>query len=297
MIELDLSFNILRDRWFKGRRDPKKLRGPEKLIAEAENKITFVRTRQMGQLISVPKRQAQALTGEKDNVFSNVPSIELSLQRNRKALKDPTCAHWYKEVWAEMEEGFEGTWKSGYSNKWEALDKVNQAKASRLLKAAAEEECERMSREEEYVRQGLERELDKLEIFLDSDTGAAYARGVAKLLLTHMKRLPLIKSSHLPPVELEAAMGKISGQSIHTPKKAGWFMNKSKAVIATEGKIDHFPAPPGSPLEPLRVMTALAARPDTPLASKAISDAGKVWPCTLYPMADTLANTDTSVLY
>ena len=276
LIELDLSFNILRDRWFKGRRDPKKLRGPEKLIAEAENKITFVRTRQMGQLISVPKRLAQALTGEKDNVFSNVPSIELSLQRNRKALKDPTCAHWYKEVWAEMEEGFEGTWKSGYSNKWEALDKVNQAKASRLLKAAAEEECERMSREEEYVRQGLERELDKLEIFLDSDTGAAYARGVAKLLLTHMKRLPLIKSSHLPPVELEAAMGKISGQSIHTPKKAGWFMNKSKAVIATEGKIDHFPAPPGSPLEPLRVMTALAARPDTPLASKAISDAGKV---------------------
>ena len=53
-------------------------------------------------------------------------------------------------------------------------------------------------------------------------------------------------------------------------------MGKSKAVVATEGKIDHFPAPPGSPLDPARVMTALAARPDTPLASKAIHDAGKV---------------------
>ena len=54
-------------------------------------------------------------------------------------------------------------------------------------------------------------------------------------------------------------------------------MNKSKSIIVnTEEKIDHFPAPPGSPLDPAKVVTALAARPDTPLASKAISDAGKV---------------------
>jgi hypothetical protein len=41
VVECDLAFNTLRDRWFKGRQDPSKLRGPERLRAEAENKITY----------------------------------------------------------------------------------------------------------------------------------------------------------------------------------------------------------------------------------------------------------------
>jgi hypothetical protein len=38
----------------------------------------------MGQVISIPKRAAVALSFDKDNVFSSVPTIEFSLQRNRQ---------------------------------------------------------------------------------------------------------------------------------------------------------------------------------------------------------------------
>ena len=151
---------------------------------------------------------------------------------------------------------------------------VNQAKANRRLKAAAEEELERMHREEEFVAQGMDKEINKLGLFLDSETGLTYVRGVAKLVLQHIKRLAKVRSAQLPAVGVPGTAG-------------GLFMAKSTSVSVSAGKgtVDHFPAgpggpsapsspggpsgplvPPGSPLSARRVASAAAAAPGTPLA-------------------------------
>lgn len=117
-----------------------------------------------------------------------------------------------------------------------------------------------MHREEEFVSQGMDKETRKLGLFLDSETGLTYVRGVAKLLMQHLKRLGKVRSAQLPAVGVPGTAG-------------GLFMSKSTSVSvgAGAGTVEHFPAgpgaPPGSPMSAHRIASAAAAAPGTPLAA------------------------------
>ena len=129
---------------------------------------------------------------EKDGQYAHIPSIEFILERNRKLQADPASSHLFRDALAEIEEGYEGMWKAGVYHKWEVMDKVNQLRAKKLLKAQGEEELERIHRETDYVDMNVDKERRKMETFLNSANGKQYVNTVAILIVEYIRRLSLI---------------------------------------------------------------------------------------------------------
>ena len=115
-------------------------------------------------------------------------------------------------------------------------------------------------------------QVGKLDVFLSSETGSTYVKGVARLLTEHLHRLGRVKDL---PRRATAAGGKAVSRAIRVGSTA--------AVLRVgTGTVNHFPGPPGSPMSPARVATAAAlAPPGTPLAAAAVAGDFQVRLCPL----------------
>jgi len=115
-------------------------------------------------------------------------------------------------------------------------------------------------------------------VFLSSETGSTYVKGVARLLTEHLHRLGRVKD--LPRrAAATAAAAATGGKAVSRASRVG----STAAVLRVgTGTVNHFPGPPGSPMSPARVATAAAlAPPGTPLAAAAVVGDFQVRLCSL----------------
>ena len=119
-------------------------------------------------------------------------------------------------------------------------------------------------------------------MFLSSETGSTYVKGVARLLTEHLHRLGRVKDL---PRRATAAAG---GKAVSRASRVG----STAAVLRVgTGTVNHFPGPPGSPMSPARVATAAAlAPPGTPLAAAAVAGDFQVRLHLLWLLLDSLSS-------
>ena len=121
-------------------------------------------------------------------------------------------------------------------------------------------------------------------MFLSSETGSTYVKGVARLLTEHLHRLGRVKDL---PRRATAAATATGGKATRATRVG----STATVLRVGTGTVNHFPGPPGSPMSPARVATAAAlAPPGTPLAAAAVAGDFQVRLHLLWLLLDSLSS-------